>query len=93
MGDSQIDKIASVSTNPPYHTQPTPKKEDCDTDNIISLVSKLCFNIDEQSKAQFFEDLEGVLEEEFQKDESENNYSDLIDFFIKHVSDDGSISA
>ena len=84
---------ASVSSNLPHHIQTNTYKETYDTDSILSLTSQLCFRIDEQSKAQFFQGLEAILEEESQKPDSEQDYSGLIDFFMGHVSSDGSISA
>ena len=93
MEESQNVGIASVSYP---HKQPQTTitaQEDYDTDSILSLVSKLYFKVDEQNKEQFFKELESVLFDELQKDETEQNYSDLINFFLKHISLDGKISA
>ena len=86
-------KVASVS-NPPHHKPPARSiEEDCDTDssNILSLVNKLSFQIDEESKTEFFKELEDAIADPENGDEM--NYEGLINFFIKHTSTDGKISA
>ena len=88
--ESSSDDIASVS-NPPHHIQ-LPAREDCDTESILSLINQLSFEIKEESKQKFFNELERILEKEHQKDYG-SYYSDVIDFFIKHISSEGKISA
>ena len=83
--------FASVS-NPPHH-QDISESECNGTDRIISLVNSLTFSIDEKNQQRFFSELETVLTCRVQHDESETNYSELINFFIKHISPDGKICA
>ena len=83
---------ASVS-NPTPLTKYTPTTTEDDTESIFTLVNQLDFSIKEEAKEQFFNELECVLENEYEKDNAETNHSGLINFFIKHTDPNGKISA
>ena len=83
---------ASESNLPPQTKLPQHSvKNDSDTEDILSLVNKLKFNVNENDKQQFFEELESVMTSEIEQDDS-SNYHELINFFIKHTNSDGKIS-
>ena len=89
--ESSNDDIVFVS-NPPHHKYT--KTEYCDTESIISLINMLKFEIKEENKQIFFDELERTL-----KRNCENEYetcyikADIINFFMKHISPQGKISA
>ena len=82
---------ASVSNLPHHNQKTTSETEKSDTDSILSLVNKLEFNIDEQDKKQFFDELESAIISELEQ-EGPNNYNELINFFIKHTKPNGKIA-